>query len=219
MNTEIQRYLDGEVGREELSPELQREADRFDLLTRSLTALPRDRAPAGLVNRVMVSLPAQTETPFTTRLVSWALEAQRIRFRPITVGLAAATVAALMVVWPEARVTNPGVVQVAPQGGVYPVGTAAPVYVQFVFADRNANSVAVSGDFNNWQPEGVLLRDLDGDGVWTGFVALRPGSHKYMFIVDGERWVTDPGAERYVDDGFGMQNAVITVAPPAVRAL
>jgi hypothetical protein len=29
------------------------------------------------------------------------------------------------------------------------------------------------------------------------------------------RRVTDPGAERYVDDGFGMRNAVITVSAPA----
>ena len=64
-----------------------------------------------------------------------------------------------------------------------------------------------------------LQRRIRVERVQTGFVALRPGSHKYMFIVDGERWVTDPGAERYVDDGFGMQNAVITVAPPTVRAL
>jgi hypothetical protein len=35
-----------------------------------------------------------------------------------------------------------------------------------------------------------------------------------MFVVDGEVWVTDPRAERYVDDGFGMRNALIAVQPP-----
>ncbi|MEX2283513.1 MAG: hypothetical protein WEE89_13600, partial [Gemmatimonadota bacterium] len=152
MKPEIQRYLDGEIGRDELTVDLQREADRFELLTRSITVLPRERAPAWLENRIMVSLPAQTETPFTTRLVSWALEARRIRFRPITVGLATAALAAILVVWPEPRVGGTGVIQVGSQNGVYPVGNAAPVYVQFVFADRNAREVAVSGDFNNWQP-------------------------------------------------------------------
>ncbi len=31
-----------------------------------------------------------------------------------------------------------------------------------------------------------------------------------MFVVDGE-WVTDPQADRYVDDGFGNRNALIEV--------
>jgi hypothetical protein len=219
MHPEIQRYLDGLVAREELTPELQREADRFDLWSRTVATLPRDRAPSWLENRIMVSLPAQPSAPLTTRLTSWALEARRIRIRPITVGLATAATAALLVLWPEPRVEDPSAFQAPSQGEVVQVSNGSPIFVQFVLAARDAKSVAVAGDFNDWQADGVTLRDIDGDGVWTGFVALRPGQHKYMFIVDGERWVTDPGAERHVDDGFGMQNAVITVAPPASRAL
>ena len=42
---------------------------------------------------------------------------------------------------------------------------------------------------------------------------LPAGQHEYMFVVDGERWVADPLAGRYVDDGFGAgrQNAVLIV--------
>jgi hypothetical protein len=34
-----------------------------------------------------------------------------------------------------------------------------------------------------------------------------------MFVADGERWVADPLAGRYVDDGFGVgrQNSVLIV--------
>jgi hypothetical protein len=220
MHPDVQRYLDGLIGREQLSPEQQREADRFDSWSRSLAMLPRDHAPAWLEKRIMVSLPMQPAAPLLTRVTSWALEAHRIRIRPITVGLAAAALAGLMVVWPGPRVSDRGGSQAAlPTGDVVQVSNAAPIYVQFVLVDRDANSVAVAGDFNNWQRDGVALRDSDGDGVWTGLVALPPGLHKYMFIVDGERWVTDPEAERHVDDGFGMRNAVITVTPPSARAL
>jgi hypothetical protein len=38
--------------------------------------------------------------------------------------------------------------------------------------------------------------------------------HQYMFVIDGSEWVTDPGAERWSDDGFGNRNAVVAVAPP-----
>ena len=86
--------------------------------------------------------------------------------------------------------------------------------MQFVFAAENAQSVAVAGDFNQWQPTTGELRDADGDGVWTALVAVDPGLHKYMFVVDGEEWVTDPRADSYVDDGFGMRNALIAVAAP-----
>jgi len=38
-----------------------------------------------------------------------------------------------------------------------------------------------------------------------------------MFLVDGERWETDPRAERYIDDGFGMRNALVNVIAPMGR--
>jgi hypothetical protein len=40
-----------------------------------------------------------------------------------------------------------------------------------------------------------------------------------MFVVDGEKWITDPQADRYVDDGFGMRNAVLSIAQPITRAI
>jgi len=46
-------------------------------------------------------------------------------------------------------------------------------------------------------------------------VPVLPGVHEYMFIVNGDTWVTDPRADRYVDDGFGNRNAVLAVASPS----
>ena len=209
MHPDLQRYLDGEIAREALTPEQQREADAFESWSRAVT---RDRAPAWLENRILVSLPVSPGAPWYRQVLSYLIEPKRVRIRPLSMGLAAAILAALLVVPQQ---TLPPAAESAATPVVQPVSSSAVVYVQFVFVANGARSVAVAGDFNDWQREGVALRDADGDGVWTGFVALRPGQHKYMFIVDGEQWVTDPGAERYVDDGFGMQNAVITVTAPA----
>ena len=96
---------------------------------------------------------------------------------------------------------------------------SAVIYVQFILADHGAKTVTVAGDFNGWDVNATPLMDGDGNGVWTGLVALRPGAHKYMFFVDGKRWVTDPEAEHYIDDGFGMRNAVVTIAPPNGRTI
>ena len=46
-------------------------------------------------------------------------------------------------------------------------------------------------------------------------MAVEPGIHEYMFVVDGAEWITPPGAEGYRDDGFGSRNAVVTVLPTA----
>ncbi|MEJ2679705.1 MAG: isoamylase early set domain-containing protein, partial [Gemmatimonadota bacterium] len=85
------------------------------------------------------------------------------------------------------------------------------IYVQFVYVDPSATSVAVAGDFNNWDPHRNMLQDAGGDGMWTGMLPLSPGVHKYMFVVDGNRWVTDPRADSYVDDGFGGRDALLSI--------
>ncbi|MGH7466365.1 MAG: isoamylase early set domain-containing protein [Longimicrobiales bacterium] len=218
MQSDLQKYLDGEIGREELTPEALREADRWETWNRVASTSFREHAPAWLENRTMVSLPTRPHGPLPTRLVTWLLEPRRIRIRPLPLGLAGAFVLVFALVLPSETMLRG--VSNSPAGlTVVPVSSGSPVYVQFVLAAPDARSVAVYGDFNNWQTGGVALRDLDGDGVWTGMVPLRPGLHKYMFLVDGEEWVTDPRAERYLDDGFGGRNAVIAVAPPPARTL
>jgi hypothetical protein len=215
MHPDLQRFLDGELLRESLSPDLQRQADEFELATR-LVARANPGAPAWLENRIMVALPAAAPVSVWQRMTSWLVEPKPIRLRPATAMFAMAAAVAAISILPNEDAQLP-----APAVGTSNatlVTASSPIFVQFVLRDANAKSVAVSGDFNDWQQNGVALRDSDGDGVWTGLIALRPGLHKYMFVVDGQTWMTDPEADRYVDDGFGMRNAVITVAPPAPRA-
>jgi hypothetical protein len=38
---------------------------------------------------------------------------------------------------------------------------------------------------------------------------MERGEHRYMFVKNGENWVTDPLAAIQQDDGFGNKNAVI----------
>jgi hypothetical protein len=38
---------------------------------------------------------------------------------------------------------------------------------------------------------------------------MNRGEHRYMFVKDGEEWVTDPMAPMQREDGFGNKNAVI----------
>lgn len=85
------------------------------------------------------------------------------------------------------------------------------VLMRFVFVDRDAESVAVAGDFSDWEPIQLSRQTINGEVAWTGIVPLPRGQHRYMFVKDGERWATDPLAGRYIDDGFGNKNAVINL--------
>lgn len=83
------------------------------------------------------------------------------------------------------------------------------VWVRFIYVDENANEIAIAGDFNDWQPYKLTEQQVNGKDVWTGFFAMPRGENKYMFVVNGENWVTDPLATMYEDDGFGNKNAII----------
>lgn len=74
-----------------------------------------------------------------------------------------------------------------------------------------ARSVALSGSFNEWSTSLHSLAPGRSPGVWTVVVALPPGEHLFMFVVDGAQWVSPPFAEDYVDDGFGSRNGVVVV--------
>lgn len=212
INEELQRWLDGELGDADLSPDSREAAERW---RRVLSAASADvgPAPSWLQHAVMRELPPRRPSRFA-RAVEWLAQPQTLRIRPLSAGALAAAALAAVLVWPgsESQV-EPGPRAASSVQAVDVETDDGRVYVQFVYIAPRASSVTVAGDFNDWSPAEFSLRDPDGDGVWSGRLPLSPGLHKYMYVVDGE-WVTDPSAERYVDDGFGNRNALITVTRP-----
>jgi len=174
------------------------------------TAAPRGSAPPWLEQKVMAEIEALPERSAWQRALGWLVRPAPVRISPLAVGLATAAVAALLVVLPGRTPVPSDGALAGVEGGSGQAGVEAVVYVQFVLEAPTATSVAVAGDFSDWQPS-FTLTDADGDGIWTGRVPVRPGVHGYMFLIDETRWQTDPNAERYQDDGFGNRNAVLAV--------
>jgi 1,4-alpha-glucan branching enzyme len=86
-----------------------------------------------------------------------------------------------------------------------------PAGVRFRIMDGDARSVAVAGSFNEWSASSHQLAREGTSSVWALVVALPPGEHVFMFVIDGSRWVSPPLADDFVDDGFGSRNGVVVV--------
>jgi hypothetical protein len=210
MHPEVHRYLDGELPRSALSAEAQAELKEWESLEQAVAQRRSERAPPWLANGVMRALP-EPQAASWRRALDWLVTPRPINVPPFAPLAAAALVVFIMMLPQSPVAVQPGSMDAALR---VDATTGPIVYVQFELRAEGAHSVAVAGDFNDWSPDVGLLRDPNDDGVWRGLVPVRPGVHKYMFVVNGEEWVTDPVAESYVDDGFGMRNALLAVAPP-----
>ena len=69
-----------------------------------------------------------------------------------------------------------------------------------------AESVALVGDFNDWNKDSHPLK-RDKQGSWRITLALRSGYFQYQLLVDGKKWILDPGNPVVIPDGFGSRNS------------
>lgn len=83
--------------------------------------------------------------------------------------------------------------------------------VIFRYYDREATTVHVVSDFNNWSPRADPMADENADGEWTLFYNVRPGVYEYKFVVNGTSWIPDPRNPESVPDGFSGRNSVLRI--------
>jgi chromosome partitioning protein len=70
--------------------------------------------------------------------------------------------------------------------------------------------VAIAGDFNNWAPHSLQLKESQGRKIWQTAITLMPGSYEYKYVIDGH-WTPDPINPKTVPESFGGVNSVIDV--------
>lgn len=212
-----QRFLDRETSQSEETAFLARlsEAERLELLaTRTalgaLERLPRVSAPADLAARVMTAVKPKRQSVFT-RLRRW------LESRPMLgweFGGAALAASVLFVTLAPQSMTLPAGGSPHASSPLVPAshmpgGAGGPL--RFSLYAPQAHSVALIGDFNGWGSAAEVKLKPSANGMWSVTVPLPAGRYQYAFLLDGQRWVTDPRAERHVNDDFGRQNAVVTI--------
>lgn len=210
----VRRLVDGELDAAEEAaleadaardPALAKELEDARVVASALRSVPAPEPPADLVDRAVLRAVQRRARAIEEQ--SWLrrwLRPRIVRVR-LTPSLIATGVVAVVLlgVWLGHRESPP-----APSTASI---EASEALVRLALPAEGAESVAVAGDFNDWRTDDVFLEDPEGDGVFVGTLRLPPGSYAYMFVIDGERWVTDPYAVNHRDDGFGNQNAVLRI--------
>jgi hypothetical protein len=226
----LRKYLDGELSGEEEREALHMIAD--DPQMREMLSFERSvqstisntdvydqpEVPDGFTDRVMNSIEHAQQPETTVSLIEqmkgWIqglLKPRKIHLRPVY-GVAAAMILTIAILIPFYFDASQEVVRVnnTMQESVQQVSHSQDqVWVRFVYIDEKAQSIEVAGDFNGWEPIPLEKQEVNGEQVWTGLVSMNRGEHRYMFVKDGEEWVTDPMAPMQREDGFGNKNAVI----------
>ena len=194
-----------------------REARDFPELSEAYRRTPKPPAAA----RVRLDARIRSQPPPRHGLL-WLAAGGALSLRP----LAAAALAALLLVAGYALSWIPGLGRVAPRSPLAPDagvttmrdGSSGPAagqgerVVEFVLVASNAASVSVVGDFNDWDPTRTPMRRVDRAGTWVARVPLAEGRSVYAFVVDGDRWVADPGAPLAPADEFGATRSVVVVS-------
>jgi len=227
----LRRYLDGELGPEEEREALHlfaedaglRDMLRFErqLKAQAPGLVAPARVPEGFSDRVMARITAEEPVRPKAReeasrrpireWLRWLWQPRPMQLRPA--GLLAALILLLaipLITFNKGGAPKPDLQQLARSTSVQNLKkTEDKVMLRFVFFDTGADSMAVAGDFSNWEPISMTRKKVNGKNVWTGMVPMSRGEHHYMFLKNGRDWMTDPLAPIQREDGFGNKNAVI----------
>ena len=182
------------------------------------------RFDSSFESRVMASLdPAVAARPDERRVTTpWLLRPRTFYVSPlaglaVAAGLVAIITMSVLRTVPSKDVAKAPSPELPPNGtpvtpvAYDPAGDAPIVTAPFTYVARGAKSVAVVGNFNDWDAtKNVLTRS--SDSVWTGNIRLAPGRYEYQLVVDG-KWIADPNAQHSARDEFGGTNSVLIVSP------
>lgn len=234
----LRRYLDGELTDDEEREALHLIADdpemrsmlRFDqelseTLSRNDLSYNREKVPAGFSDRLMHRIEQKEtdnkEANYINKIRDWYRKLwvpEQIQWRP-AYAFALALLVLVSLSYPLLLDNSQKGMRQATENSQSELGSSVQqistgvnkVLLRFVYIDDDAHSVAVAGDFSNWQKISLSRQKVNGHEVWTALVSMSRGEHNYMFVKNGSQWVTDPLAPVQRDDGFGNKNAVIYI--------
>lgn len=81
--------------------------------------------------------------------------------------------------------------------------------VTFEFGCDDVSSVALVAEFNDWQPmEMSYSKKLK---VFRAKVRLpKDNDFHFRYLINNNKWVNDEQADKYLSNGFGTENSVVS---------
>ena len=83
---------------------------------------------------------------------------------------------------------------------------------RFVIYEPAASQVELVGSFTDWKR--TAMRPIGSSGYWELRLELPLGEHRFAYILDGSRQITDPTLPVREKDDFGGENSILTVVEP-----
>jgi hypothetical protein len=76
---------------------------------------------------------------------------------------------------------------------------------------NGASKVNIAGEFNNWNETSDELNTLK-DGSFSLSLDLETSrEYQFRYLLDGNIWINDDAADKYLSNGFGAQNSVVVL--------
>ncbi|MFP4316652.1 MAG: glycogen-binding domain-containing protein [Desulfovibrionales bacterium] len=161
-------------------------------------SISSEEPPPGLSDSIMARIRQKQRRSLWQRFSNWARRPVSIHVTPLRLAPVLALLILGMVFLPRLISDRTGTVHKGEQG---------MVPVVFTLTLEEAETVAVVGSFNDWEPAGYALHRQNG--TWVLETALPAGRHEYAFLVNGEKIMVDPGVQFTIEDGFGNRNSLM----------
>jgi len=86
--------------------------------------------------------------------------------------------------------------------------TKDEVEVTFEFSREDVTSVALAGEFNNWQP--VDMKFNKKDKVFRTKLRLpKGGEFQFKYLLNETEWENDYQADKYISNTAGTEDSVV----------
>jgi hypothetical protein len=80
---------------------------------------------------------------------------------------------------------------------------------RFVLYEPAAGQVELAGSFTGWQR--ISMQPIGSSGYWEVNLQLPAGEHRFAYILDGDRRISDPTLPASEKDDFGGKNSILSV--------
>ena len=96
---------------------------------------------------------------------------------------------------------------------IFTTNPAKPIGLnRFVIYEPAASQVELVGSFTEWKRTAMI--PIGNSGYWELRLELPFGEHRFAYILDNSKQITDPTLTVREKDDFGGENSILTVVEP-----